>query len=54
MKNYEAMKNMSMEEMAAVFYIFMKPIMDAFDFDADTRKMMRDNIRTFLNTEVKR
>lgn len=58
MTNYEAIKEMSMEEMATMFYLFAKPILDAFDFDKDqqekVREIMRKNTRAFLAAEVKR
>ncbi len=53
MKNYEAIKNMSIEEMAATFYIFVKPFMDAFELSEEQKKEMRNSIKTFLETEVK-
>lgn len=52
MTNYEAIKKMSVEEMAAVFYIFAKPMMDAFNMSDQDKDKMRKNIRAFLNHEV--
>ena len=53
MKNYEAIKNMSVEEMASTFYMFVKPFMDAFELPEEQRKKMQESIKTFLETEVK-
>jgi hypothetical protein len=54
MTNYEAIKNMSIGEMAAVFYMFTKPMMDAFEMSKEQKEQMKNNIKTFLNTEVKK
>ena len=51
--NYEAIKEMSMEEMAAVFYIFAKPFMDTFGFNEEQRLKTREDIRTMLTSETK-
>ena len=53
MTNYEAIKKMSIAEMRGVFYIFLKPFMDAFEFTPEQREGIKQNIDTFLNTEVK-
>lgn len=54
MTNYEAIKEMSIDEMAAVFYIFAKPMMDAFEFDVEDKNKMRQSIKNFLKAEVKK
>ena len=54
MKNYEIIKSMGVEEMAAMFYLFLKPFMDSFEFDDEHRENMKHNIRCFLNAEVKK
>lgn len=54
MTNYEAIKNMSADEMAAVFYMFTKPMMDAFEMSKEQKDQMRDSIKAFLKTEVKK
>ena len=51
MTNYEAIKEMSVEEMAAMLYLFIKPFMDAFDMTEKDRKIMSVSILEFLNTE---
>lgn len=52
MTNYDAIKKMSKIEMQAVFYIFLKPFMDAFELTPEQRDGIKQNIDTFLNTEV--
>ena len=52
MTNYDAIKKMSIAEVAAVFYIFLKPIMDAYEFTPEQREVIKRNIKTFLNTKV--
>lgn len=54
MTNYEAIKNMSVNEMAAVFYLFAKPMMDAFEMNKKEKDQMRESIMIFLNAEVKK
>ena len=54
MTNYEAIKKMSINEMAAVFYLFAKPMMDAYEMSKEQKGQMRDGIMAFLNTEVKK
>lgn len=51
MTTYEAIKNMSFEEMAAMFYIFAKPFMDTLDMTEEQRKEARGVIRDFLKAE---
>ena len=51
--NYEAIKTMSLEEMAAVFYMFMKPQLDSLNATAEQREEARTQIRAFLTAEVK-
>ena len=53
MTNYEAIKNMSLPEVAAMLYIFTKSFMDAFELPPEQREDIKRNINTFLNTEVK-
>ncbi len=52
MTNYEAIKEMSVEEVAALLYIFIKPFMDTFDMTEEQKKKARESIREFLNTET--
>lgn len=52
MKNYEALKKMSFEEMAAMLYLFIKPIMDALNMKEEQRQQVREQIRAFLNSET--
>lgn len=56
MTNYEAIKNMSIEEMATMFYLFILPSLDALDMDEENKKTIRENskknIRAFLKSEV--
>lgn len=53
--NYEAIKEMSLEEMSAVFYFFLKPVIEAFDLDEEKefKETMKRHIRTFLAAEVR-
>ena len=45
---------MSIDEMAAVFYMFMRPILEAFKLDdAEHKQKVRNTIKAFLNAEVK-
>ncbi len=53
MTNYEAIKDMNIEEMAAIFYMFIKPFMDAFELSEDQKRAMRESVMAFLETEVK-
>ena len=53
MTNYEAIKQMSMPEMAAVFYLFTTPVLDCLEATEEERDKMRQTIREFLTTEVK-
>lgn len=58
MTNYEAIKRMSIEEMAAMFYLFILPSLDALDMEEEDKKTIRENskknIREFLKAEVKK
>lgn len=54
MKNYEAIKTMSLEEMAAMLYMFVKPFMEFLNMTAEQKDKMRKHIREFLAAEVKR
>ena len=51
MKTYEVIKEMSVDEMATIFYLFLKPFCDAFDLTEEQKKAVREKIRAFLNTE---
>ena len=51
MTNYEAIKDMSLEEVAAMFYIFVKPFLDTFDMTEEQKKRAREAIRDFLKSE---
>ncbi len=53
MTNYEAIKDMNIEEMAAIFYMFIKPFMDTFELSEVQKKAMRESVMAFLKTEVK-
>lgn len=50
--NYEAIKEMSLPEMAAMFYIFAKPFMELLDMTKEQKAEMRDTIHNFLNSEA--
>lgn len=50
--NYEAIKNMSIEEMAVVFYMFAKPMMDGFGIPKENREGLKRSIMAFLKNEV--
>lgn len=54
MTNYEAIKNLSLEEMAAMFYIFAKPFAELLNMTAEQKSEMRKHIRETLAAEVKR
>ena len=51
MNNYEAIKKMSLEEMGATFYMFIKPFMDAFEISEEQKEKARDSIKAFLQAE---
>ena len=51
MNNYEHIKQMSIEEMAAMLYIFLKPFMDGFEIGEEQKKQMRASIMAFLTAE---
>ncbi len=51
MTNYEAIKNMSEEEIAAVFYMFMKPAIEVLAIGEKDRQVIRETIKTFLSRE---
>lgn len=53
MNNYEAIKRMSLDEMAAVFYLFARPMLDGLAADAPQRQEIQESIRAFLSAEVK-
>lgn len=53
MTNYEAIKQMSMPEMAAVFYLFTKPVLDCLEATEEDTEKLKKSIREFLATEVK-
>lgn len=50
--NYEAIKNMSIEEMAVVLYMFVKPMMDGFEIPEENREELKKSIMAFLKNEV--
>ena len=52
MTNHEAIKKMSVEEMAAMLYIFTKPFMDAFGYTDEQKMQQREAIRKFLTSQV--
>ena len=56
MTNHEALKTMSADEMAAIFYLMMKPLIEAFGFDDEqaVKEMMQMHIKQFLKSEVKK
>lgn len=53
MTNYEAIKRMSLEEMAAMLYLFAKPMLDGLEATKEDREKLQKSIREFLTTEVK-
>lgn len=55
MKNYEAIKDMSIDEMSVVIYMMVKPMIEAFGFDDEktVKETMQQHIKAFLNAEVK-
>lgn len=52
MTNHEAIKGMSVEEMAFVFYMMMKPFIEAMGASEEDGKAIRDNLRAFLQSDV--
>lgn len=52
MTNHEMIQRMNAEEMAAMIYIFLKPMMDTFKVTDDQKKQLKEQIRTFLKKEV--
>lgn len=50
--NYDVIKEMSIEEMAAVFYLFIKPLLDCFEMTEEQRKEVKKGIMESLNQEV--
>lgn len=53
MTNYEAIKQMSQEEMAAIFYLFVRPMLDGLSATDAQREEVQGFIKVFLATEVK-
>ncbi len=51
--NYEAIKTMSLEEMAATLYMFIKPQLDSLNATDEQREETRNIIKAFLTAEVK-
>lgn len=49
--NYEAIKNMSLEEMAAMFYIFAKPFAELLNMTDEQKAEMKNQIHDFLTAE---
>ena len=58
MTNYEVIKQMSIEEMATMFYLFILPSLDALNMEEEDKKTIRENskknIREFLRAEMKK
>lgn len=54
MTNYEVIKEMSVEEMAAVFYLILKPVFDFFGLSEEQRNEQKENIMKFLSAEVEK
>ena len=54
--NYDVIKTMSKEELAAIFYILIKPLIEAFEFESEDqiKKAMQKHIKAFLDAEVKK
>lgn len=53
MTNYEAIKRMSKEEVAAMLYLFARPFFELLKMDNDSREEAKKDIRAFLDSEVK-
>ena len=53
MTNYEAIKQMSLEEMAAMLYFAVKPMLDYMEATEAQRKEVQKGLREVLATEVK-
>lgn len=53
MTNYEAIKQMSLEEMGAMLYLFARPMLDGLEATKEDREKLKKSIREFLATEVK-
>lgn len=53
MTNYEAIQKMSVEEMASVFYMFLKPMMDNFNLSEEQKKKTKEQIKEFLLIDIK-
>ena len=54
--NYDVIKTMSKEELSAIFYLLMKPLIEAFEFESEDqiKKAMQKHIKAFLDAEVKK
>lgn len=53
MKNYEAIQKMGVEEMASIFYMFLKPTMDNFNLSEEQKKKTKEQIKDFLLVDIK-
>ena len=49
--NFDIIKTMNKEELAATFYMFIKPFMDGFELSEEQKNDMRKSIMDFLNSE---
>lgn len=52
MNNYEKIKNMSLEEMAAVFYMFLNPLIIGFELTKEQSQTVKASIMSFLTAET--
>lgn len=52
MTNYEAIRAMSIEEMAAFLYLFLKPMMDNFNLKEEQKIKIKESLKEFLRTEI--
>ena len=53
MTNFERIKLMNLEQMAAMFYIFARPFMEATGMSKEQKEEAAKNIRAFLSAEEK-
>jgi hypothetical protein len=55
MTNYDAIKNMSLEQMAVTMYLLVAPFMEAMgEATPDAKAKVAADIRTMLQSEVKK
>lgn len=52
MTNFERIKLMNLERMAAMFYIFARPFMEATGMSKEQKEEAAKNIRAFLSAEA--